>query len=215
MHNPLATLLPGVFHFTGIQATQFVLLLGIILFLGAFGGWLFQKLKIPQVVGYIVIGILIGSSGFHVLEPQVIAALDPISTVALAFIGFLVGGELKMGNIKKYGKQFISILIFEAITPAIIVGLIVGLVVYAFTKDSTRAISMALILGAICSATAPAATTDVLVEYRTKGPLTTTVYGIVAMDDASAFIHNCFNYSNSSYRRKCTTFWNSGFIYSP
>ncbi|MDY2839001.1 MAG: cation:proton antiporter [Treponema sp.] len=188
MHNPLATLLPGVFHFQGIQATQFVLLLGIILFLGAFGGWLFQKLKIPQVVGYIVIGILIGSSGFHVLEPQVIAALDPISTVALAFIGFLVGGELKMGNIKKYGKQFISILIFEAITPAIIVGLIVGLVVYAFTKDSTHAISMALILGAICSATAPAATTDVLVEYRTKGPLTTTVYGIVAMDDAFALI---------------------------
>ena len=188
MNGPLANLLPQVMHFSKLQATQLVLLLGIILFAGAAGGWLFQKLKIPQVVGYIVTGILIGSSGFHILEPNVIAALDPISTVALSFIGFLIGGELKLGTIKKYGKQFISILLFESITPAIIVSCLITLIVFLFTKDFTHAISLGLILGAICSATAPAATTDVLVEYRTKGPLTTTVYGIVAMDDAVALI---------------------------
>lgn len=188
MNNPFAQILPQFFHFTGIQATQFVLLLGIIIFAGSIGGWLFQKIKIPQVVGYIIIGILIGSSGFHVLEPELIAALDPVSTVALSLIGFLVGGELKIETIKKYGKQFVSILLFEAITPAIIVSVIIGTVVYLFTKNLPQAISIALILGAICSATAPAATTDVLVEYRTKGPLTSTVYGIVAMDDAVALI---------------------------
>ena len=188
MEDPLANLLPAIFHFTKIQATQLVLLLGLILFVGALGGWLFQKLKIPQVVGYIVMGILIGSSGFHILEPNVIAALDPISTVALSLIGFLIGGELKLNVIKKYGKQFISILLFEAITPAIVVGGLVTLVVWLFTKDITHAVSLGLVLGAICSATAPAATTDVLVEYRTRGPLTTTVYGIVAMDDAVALI---------------------------
>jgi Kef-type K+ transport system membrane component KefB len=188
MNGPLANLLPQVMHFSKLQATQLVLLLGIILFAGAAGGWLFQKLKIPQVVGYIVTGILIGSSGFHILEPNVIAALDPISTVALSFIGFLIGGELKLGTIKKYGKQFISILLFESITPAIIVSGMVTLIVFLFTKDFTHAISLGLTLGAICSATAPAATTDVLVEYRTRGPLTTTVYGIVAMDDAVALI---------------------------
>lgn len=188
MNEPLAHILPAIFHFSKLQATQLVLLLGIILFVGAFGGWLFQKLKIPQVVGYIVMGILIGSSGFHVLEPSVITALDPVSTVALSLIGFLVGGELKIDTIKKYGKQFVSILLFEAITPAIIVGFLIFGVVYAVTKSTTTAISLGLILGAICSATAPAATTDVLVEYRTKGPLTTTVYGIVAMDDAVALI---------------------------
>ncbi len=185
---PLAHVLPEAFHFTGIQATQFVLLLGIIMFVGAVGGWLFQKLKIPQVVGYIVMGIIIGSSGFHVLEPNVIAALDPVSTVALSMIGFLVGGELKIGTIKKYGKQFVSILLFEAVTPAIVVGGVIGAVVFFVTKDPVKAVSLGLILGAICSATAPAATTDVLVEYRTRGPLTTTVYGIVAMDDAVALI---------------------------
>lgn len=188
MNNPFEHLLPNVMHFTAIHATQLVLLIGIIMFAGAMGGWLFQKLKIPQVVGYIVMGILIGSSGMHILEPDVIAALDPISTVALSFIGFLIGGELKIDTIRKYGKQFVSILLFEAITPALVVGCLIGLVDFIVTRNGIHAAALALLLGAICSATAPAATTDVLVEYRTRGPLTTTVYGIVAMDDAVALI---------------------------
>lgn len=188
MDNPISSLLPRNMHFWHLTGIQLVLLLGLILFCGALGGWLFRKLKIPQVVGYIVIGIVIGSSGFRILEPEVIAGLNPISTVSLSLIGFLVGGELRLNTVKKYGKQFVSILIFESITPAIIVGGIVTLVVYLFTKDIKYAVAIGIILGAICAATAPAATTDVLVEYRTRGPLTTTVYGIVAMDDAVALI---------------------------
>ncbi|MCQ2601600.1 MAG: cation:proton antiporter [Treponema sp.] len=188
MDNPISSLLPEAMHFWHLQGVQLVLLLGIIIFFGALGGWLFKKLRIPQVVGYIVIGIIIGSSGFRILEPGVIAALNPVSTVSLSLIGFLVGGELKLGTVKKYGKQFVSILIFESITPAIIVGGVITLVVWLFTKDIRYAVSLGVILGAICAATAPAATTDVLVEYRTRGPLTTTVYGIVAMDDAVALV---------------------------
>ena len=188
MDNPLAHLLPQFMHFGQLETTKFVLMLGLIIFAGTLGGWLFQKLKIPQVVGYIVIGIFLGASGFHVIEPRVISALDSVSTIALSFIGFLVGGELKGQTIKKYGKQFVSILLFEAITPAIVVCTLVTVINYAVTKDFDRSVSLGLILGAICSATAPAATTDVLVEYRTRGPLTTTVYGIVAMDDAVALV---------------------------
>lgn len=188
MENPFEKILPEALRFSSLQAAQFVLLLGIILFAGAAGGWLFKKLKIPQVVGYIVIGIIIGSSGMRVLGPGVITALDPVSTISLSLIGFLVGAELKIGTIKKYGKQFVSILIFEAVTPAIVVGLIVTLIAYSVTKNMVHAAALGLLLGAICSATAPAATTDVLVEYRARGPLTTTVYGLVAMDDAVALI---------------------------
>ena len=101
MQNPFARLLPEAFHFSSLNAGQFVLLLGLILFAGTAGGWLFKKLKIPQVVGYIVIGIIIGSSGMHILEPQVISALDPVSTISLSLIGFLVGAELKITTIKK------------------------------------------------------------------------------------------------------------------
>lgn len=188
MNDPLSHILPDFMHFHSLQGTQIVLLMGIIMFFGALGGRIFQKLKIPQVVGYIVIGILIGSSGFQILEPETISALNPISTVSLSLIGFLIGSELKLNVMKKYGKQFIGILLFESITPFFIVSILVTAVSYIFTRDFTVSLAIGIILGAICSATAPAATTDVLVEYRTKGPLTTTVYGIVAMDDAVALI---------------------------
>ena len=188
MADPFAQVLPQVFHFSHLQGTQFVLLLGIIMFFGALGGRIFQKLKIPQVVGYIVIGILIGSSGFQILQIETIIALNPVNTIALSLIGFLIGAELKIDVIKKYGKQFVGILIGESVTPFFVVGFFVTLVAYIFMKDFKTAISFGLILGAICSATAPAATTDVLKEFRTRGPLTTTTLGIVAMDDAVALI---------------------------
>ncbi len=188
MNDPFATVLPPFMHFAQVYGAQIVFLFGLTMFFGAIGGRLFQKLHIPQVVGYIVIGIIIGSSGLRVLEPQTVAALNPISTVALSLIGILIGAELKLDVLKKYGRQFISILLFESIVPFFIVGILITVITYAVTKNYPMSVSLGLLLGAICSATAPAATTDVLVEYRTKGPLTTTTYGIVAMDDAVALI---------------------------
>ncbi len=188
MQNPLAALLPAQMHFQSLQGGQIVFLLGIMIFFGSFGGRLFQKLKIPQVVGYIVIGIIIGSSGFKILGDKLISALDPISTIALSLIGFLVGAELKIEVIKKYGKQFVGILLGETTVPFFIVAVLVGTATFIITKNFAYALSLGLLLGAICTATAPAATTDVLKEYRTKGPVTTTTLGIVAMDDAFALV---------------------------
>ena len=188
MEDPFSHLLPSFMQFLTLSGARFVLLMGIMLFFGSIGGRLFQKLKIPQVVGYIVTGILLGVSGMWVLGKDTITALNPVSTIALSLIGFLVGAELKIDIIKKYGKQFVGILLGESITPFFVVGILTGVVGYAFTKNTPYAVSLGLILGAICAATAPAATTDVLKEYRTKGPLTTTILGIVAMDDAVALI---------------------------
>ncbi|MBR0495916.1 MAG: cation:proton antiporter, partial [Treponema sp.] len=188
MENPLSNLLPSACHFLSLNGSELMLLVGIMMFFGSFGGRIFQKLKIPQVVGYIVIGIIIGVSGFAILGKNTVAALNPISTASLSLIGFLVGAELKIEVIKKYGKQFVGILIGESITPFFVVGLLTGSVTYLFTKSVAHSVAFGLLLGAICAATAPAATTDVLKEYRTKGPLTTTILGIVAMDDAVALI---------------------------
>ena len=196
--NIFANFLPEYMHFNAIDSANLILMLSIILLLGAMGGRLFQKLKIPQVVGYIVIGIIIGQSGLQLLRKEVITALDPVSQIALSLIGFLIGGELKLGVLKKYGKQFIGILLFEAIIPFIVVSIIVTVVSYLFTKDLNVSIALGLILGSISSATAPAATTDVLRENRTRGPLTTTVLGIVAMDDAVALILYAFSSSIAS-----------------
>lgn len=188
MQNPLAQLLPEQMHFLTLQGGQIVFLLGLMIFFGSFGGRFFQKIRIPQVVGYIVIGIIIGSSGFKILGDTLIAALDPISTIALSLIGFLVGAELKIDIIKKYGRQFVGILIGETTVPFCIVALLVGSATFLITKNTAYSVSMGLLLGAICTATAPPATTDVLKEYRTKGPVTTTTLGIVAMDDAFALV---------------------------
>lgn len=188
MSNPLAALLPAPMHFQVLLGGQIVFLLGVMIFFGSFGGRLFQKLRIPQVVGYIVIGIILGSSGFKILGDKLIAALNPISTVALSLIGFLVGAELKITVIKKYGKQFVGILLGETTVPFVIVSVLVGTATFLLTRNLSYALSLGLILGAICTATAPAATTDVLKEYRTKGPVTTTTLGIVAMDDGFALI---------------------------
>lgn len=186
--NIFAQFLPDFMQFSTLETANLILLLGLIMFLGALGGRIFQKLRIPQVVGYIVIGVFIGQSGFQLLSASVITALDPLSNVALSLIGFLIGAELKLSVIKKYGKQFIGILLFEAIVPFFVVALVVLAVAYVLTRDFTTSLAMALVLGSISSATAPAATTDVLKENRTRGPLTMTVLGIVAMDDAVALI---------------------------
>lgn len=190
MTNPIANFLPHLMQFevTNNQVPHIIFLLGLMMFFGSFGGRIFQKLKIPQVVGYIVIGIIIGASGFKVLGDNLISALNPISTIALSLIGFLVGAELKIDVIKKYGKQFVGILIGETTVPFLVVCIFTGTASYLITKNVPYAVSIGLLLGAICTATAPAATTDVLKEFRTKGPLTTTTLGIVAMDDAFALV---------------------------
>ena len=98
--NIFAQFLPDFMQFSTVEAANLILLLGLIMFLGALGGRLFQKLRIPQVVGYIVIGVLIGQSGLQLLSVPVITALEPLSSVALSLIGFLIGAELKIGVIK-------------------------------------------------------------------------------------------------------------------
>ena len=163
-------------------------LLGLALFGGTVGGRLFQKLKIPQVVGYIIIGIAIGESGLNIIGHDIIMTLQPFSYFALGLIGFMIGGELKKDVFRKYGKQFIQILLFEGIVAFLSVAFFVGVIGTLLFGDWKFSLALGLLLGAIASATAPAATTEVLREYKTRGPLTRTVLGIVALDDGLALL---------------------------
>ncbi|MDH5185678.1 MAG: cation:proton antiporter [candidate division WOR-3 bacterium] len=171
-----------------IQHLNILVLLGIALFGGTIGGRVFQKLKIPQVVGYIALGILIGQSGIKIIDKQIINALTPFSYFALGLIGFIIGGELKKDVIAKYGKQFLYVLISEGVAAFIVVSLLVGIAGTFLFHNPGMAWAIALLLGAIASATAPAATASVIWEYKARGPLTRTVLGIVAMDDALALL---------------------------
>ncbi|MFA7677791.1 MAG: cation:proton antiporter, partial [Candidatus Omnitrophota bacterium] len=157
-----------------------ILLSGIAIFLGTLGGKLFQRLKIPQVVGYIVIGVLMGKSVFGILSSSNTEIFNPIVNIALGLIGFRIGAELKGEVFRKYGRSIYTILFSE--------GMLAFIVVTALVTFVTKELYLGLLLGAIASATAPAATTDVLWEYKARGPLTTTLFAIVALDDALSLI---------------------------
>ncbi|OPX35451.1 hypothetical protein B1H10_01180 [candidate division KSB1 bacterium 4484_188] len=121
-----------------------LLLFGIILVVGLSFGRLFEKIGIPQVVGYIVIGVVLGDSVTHFVPEKLLDSLSPLTYLALAFIGFMVGGELKKSIFKKYGKQFFVILFSEGLLAMFAVS---GLV-YLWTGN----LPLALLLGALCSA---------------------------------------------------------------
>lgn len=161
-------------------------IIGLCIFCGVLGAWIFQKLHIPQVVGYIVIGVLIGESGFQLVDHADILALRPFNLFALGLIGFLVGGELHGSIFKKYGKQFTAILLGEGLAAFFLVGISSTLIVQMICHDWVLALAAGTVFGAIASATDPASTIDVLWEYRTAGVLTTAIIAIVALDDALA-----------------------------
>lgn len=163
------------------------LLFGLIILCGTFGARLSQKLHIPQVVGCIIVGVLFGDV-FKLITPETIEALEPLTMFALGIIGFMIGSELKGDVFKKYGRQFFIILFSQGIGAFLLVGLSASAVMWFRTGNVYTSIATGLVLGAIASATAPAATVNVLWEYKTRGPLTAAILAIVALDDALALL---------------------------
>lgn len=163
-----------------------LVLLGMGVLGGALGAWFFQRIRIPQVVGYIAFGLLIGKSGFKLLQTEDIENFHSFTWFALGIIGFLVGGELKFDTFRKYGKQFIQILLWEGVLSFLFVAGVMFGMVFWLSDSVPIALASAIVMGAIASATDPASTIDVLWEYRARGILTTTIIAIVALDDALA-----------------------------
>ena len=172
----------------GIEHLNLILLMGLAIFFGTAGAGVFQKFRIPKVVAYVVIGLIIGESGLNLIGRDTVETLSSFNMFALGIIGFMIGGELTRKVFKKYGKQFLIILCSEGIAAFILVSVLSGFVCWHFTGDLQSSVAMALVLGAIASATAPAATATVLWEYKTRGPLTSTVLAIVALDDALSLL---------------------------
>lgn len=172
--------------FISLDHLNVLFVLGLSVFGGTIGGRLFQKMKIPQVVGYIIIGIIIGQSGLKIVSTSAINTFEPFNSFALGLIGFMIGKELQLETFKRFGKQFTFILFFEALGAFIFVSTLVFFAAFFILKDIKIAFIYSILLGAISSATAAAGTTDVLWEYKSKGSLTTTILGIVALDDILA-----------------------------
>lgn len=165
------------------------LLFGLVILCGTFGARLFQKLRIPQVVGCIVVGILLGDV-LNLVTPATIESLKPFTMFALGVIGFMIGAELRLEVFKKYGRQFFIILFAQGLGAFLLVaaGTTVVAKIFFFHDNLPASIAAGLVLGAIASATAPAATVNVLWEFKTRGPLTAAVLAVVALDDALALL---------------------------
>jgi Kef-type K+ transport system membrane component KefB len=163
------------------------LLFGLIILAGTFGARLAQRLRVPQVVGCIVVGILLGYF-LGLVTIETIESLHPFTMFALGLIGFMIGSELRGEVFRKYGKQFFVILFSQGLGAFVLVGAGISILMYFVTGNISTSIAVGILLGAIASATAPAATANVLWEYKTKGPLTAAVLAVVALDDALALL---------------------------
>ena len=153
-----------------------------LLIFGLVGGKLISLLKFPRVTGYILIGILIGPSVLRILSIEMVHSFQIIRQVAIGFIGYTIGLELRFSKLKKTGKQVTIITIAQALSTAILVGGAVYLFLTLTGQD--HALTYALILGAIATATAPGPIVAVVKSYRTKGPVTDVLLPLVALDDA-------------------------------
>ena len=154
---------------------------------------LIKPLKFPAVTGYLIAGILIGPYVLgrvpglsNVITPEFISSLSVISDVALGFIAFSIGSEFKMTVLKKIGRQAVIIAVCESLGAVLLVdGALIGL---HFLIPDQLPLSAALTLGAIASATAPAATMMVVKQYKAKGRVTEVLLPVVALDDATGLI---------------------------
>lgn len=154
--------------------------LAILLFCGLIFAKLIRLLKLPDVTGYLIGGLLIGPSVLGLLTPEAVTGLSLVSEVALGFIAFSIGGEFKLSYFKRVGLTPVVIAIFESF-------MAVGFVV-AGLLAAGQTLPFSLVLGAIAAATAPAATIMVIRQYRAEGPVTETLLSVVAIDDATALV---------------------------
>jgi len=149
--------------------------LGIAIFVGFLIGKLIELIKIPSVAGYIIAGLVLGKSLFNLLDTNFIQQANSVSEVALAIIAFTIGGELVFEELKKVGIRVVFIAMAE--------GGMAFLFVFLGMLMIGQTVAISLLLGAVASATAPAATVLVLNELKCDGPLTKTLIAVVAIDD--------------------------------
>ena len=154
-----------------------------------------KPLKMPAVTGYLIAGILIGPyclgrlgvTGVGFTSMSEVKALSLFNDVALGFIAFAIGNEFRLSQLRQTGKQATVIGIFQALAAAILVDAVLIGLHFTVLGDSLP-LADAITLGAIATATAPAATLMVVRQYKAKGKLTDLLLPIVALDDAVGLI---------------------------
>lgn len=173
---------------------DYLLSIGIAMFAGLFLSRVSSRFNLPDVTSYLVAGLLIGPlalgalgiSGLGFTSFEFVESMGLICDVALGFIAFSIGSEFRLSSLRTIGRQATIIAIFQALSATAMVD--ITLVLLHLVLGDALPVSTCLILGAIATATAPAATIMVINQYKAKGPLTSLLLPIVALDDAVGLV---------------------------
>ncbi len=149
-------------------------------------GKLLTKIKMPAILGFLLAGMVMGPYALNVLSYDVINSgwYHVLLQIFELTMGLMLAKELVFKNIKSYGKQLMTITIFESLGTFAIVALLFGVVFYFMGVPYY----VALIFGAVALATAPAPVFSIVNEFKTKGELTKSIVPIAILDDVVAII---------------------------
>ena len=168
-----------------------ILFLGILLVLGLASTRVMKIVKMPNVTGYLIVGliaavlcIVIDANSNTNLTNDLNRMNGFVSTIALGFIALSIGEEFKISKIKEYGSKITIITFLQAFMAVILVD--AGLILACIFLDLN--VSIAICLGAVATATAPAATLMVIHQYKAQGPLVDILLPVVAFDDAIGLV---------------------------
>ena len=173
---------------------QALLCLSISLIAGLLLSRIAKLFHLPAVTAYLVAGILVGPyllgslgiSGIGFVSMNDVKSYSIICDVALGFIAFSIGNEFRLSQLKKVGRQATIVGILQAVITTIVVD--IALILLHFAMPQSFPIEAAIVLGAIASATAPAATLMVVKQYKANGPVTDILLPVVALDDAVGLV---------------------------
>ena len=154
--------------------------LGILLLLGFLIGKIVNRIKLPEITGYIIAGLLVGDSFLGMIPHHMGEGLGLVTEVALGMIAITIGGEFYWVKLKRMGSAIVIVTVVQLIAAFLLVSAVLVLL--------GMPAPFALLLGAIASATAPAATVAIVQSLRARGPFIDYLYGVVALDDAGAVI---------------------------
>ena len=172
---------------------NFVLIIGLLLIFGLISTRVMKICKLPNVTGYLIIGLIVAlgcvltdylSNNFFGLTEELNGLNEFVSDIALGFIALSIGEEFKLSKIKKYGAKIVSITFLQAMLAVVFVDILLAV----FCVLLNVPVEISICLGAIATATAPAATIMVINQYKAKGPLVDLLLPVVAFDDAIGLI---------------------------
>ncbi len=157
-----------------------IFIIGVMIILAFYFGKSMKFIKLPSIIGFMMVGVILGPSLFNFIDDEFQSRLGFITDIALGFVALGIGLELSFSELKKQGAGIVTVIFAESFGAFILVTALL----YLLTKD----LPLSLIFGSIAPASDPAGTVAIIQEYKTRGPVTSALYSVVGFDDALGII---------------------------